>query len=186
MAENQVELVGEMPKAGLGEKIVSVPRLRRTVVIAVDHSQNSAQSIAWAAKNFLKADSDHVILLHVKPEETVPIVVKAAYTLPSEEFKSQSLHNIQAAEELLEKYANELRELAGPVEIQQMIRESDDPKHEICKLVKEQNAAALIIASRGLSNVKRLLLGSVADHCVHHVHCTVIVPKTKKLEWKKE
>ena len=37
--------------------------------------------------------------------------------------------------------------------------------------------AALILGSRGMGMMKRSLLGSVSDHCVHNCPCAVIVVK---------
>jgi len=36
----------------------------------------------------------------------------------------------------------------------------------------------LVVASRGLNKVKRALMGSVSDHCVHNAECPVLVFKT--------
>jgi nucleotide-binding universal stress UspA family protein len=52
-----------------------------------------------------------------------------------------------------------------------------EPKLEIVRKVTELNADVLLIGSRQLGSVKRALLGSVSDYCVHNSPCTVITIK---------
>ncbi|RKO83420.1 hypothetical protein BDK51DRAFT_49979 [Blyttiomyces helicus] len=54
-----------------------------------------------------------------------------------------------------------------------------DPRDEICRKTSELSADALIMGSRGLGTIRRVFVGSVSDHCVHHVDCPVIIIKDK-------
>jgi nucleotide-binding universal stress UspA family protein len=49
---------------------------------------------------------------------------------------------------------------------------------EILGHVEEHPPDLLILGSRGLSTAKRLLLGSVSDAVMHHVHCPVLIVRT--------
>ena len=53
----------------------------------------------------------------------------------------------------------------------------EGPRVEVPKLASECNAELLVVGSRGLKTVKRLMLGSVADASVHRAHCHVLVVK---------
>ncbi|CAI5519708.1 unnamed protein product [Closterium sp. Naga37s-1] len=57
-----------------------------------------------------------------------------------------------------------------------------DPRERICHEVERMKAHTLIMGSRGLSTVKRLVLGSVSDYCVNHATCPVIVVRPKQSE----
>jgi hypothetical protein len=42
-------------------------------------------------------------------------------------------------------------------------------------VAEEEEAGLVVMASRGLSEWKALLLGSVSDHVLHHAHCSVLI-----------
>jgi len=48
------------------------------------------------------------------------------------------------------------------------------PRDRICKLAGE-GIDILVIGSRGLGSMERLMLGSVSDYIVHHAPCPVLV-----------
>ena len=52
----------------------------------------------------------------------------------------------------------------------------------ICSFAAEKEADIIIMGSRGLTGLKRFLLGSVAHHVVLHAPCTVMVVKNKLAE----
>ncbi|UFP96486.1 universal stress protein [Gloeobacter morelensis] len=45
----------------------------------------------------------------------------------------------------------------------------------ICEVAEQEKPDILVIGSRGLGSVQRLMLGSVSDHVIHHAHCPVLV-----------
>ena len=51
----------------------------------------------------------------------------------------------------------------------------DKPGHGICKLAKDEDAAAIIVGQRGLGTISRTLIGSTSDYVVHHANVPVIV-----------
>jgi len=55
---------------------------------------------------------------------------------------------------------------------------SGKPGESICQLANDYNADQILMGSRGCGTVRRTLIGSVSDYCVHHsnVPVTVIPP----------
>ena len=47
-------------------------------------------------------------------------------------------------------------------------------------MAKTENAGLIVIGTRGLSALKRTLVGSVSDHVLHHAHCPVVICKQKE------
>ena len=51
------------------------------------------------------------------------------------------------------------------------------PATEIVRVAEEDGCDLIVLGSRGLSDIKAFLLGSVADYVVHHAHCPVLIVK---------
>jgi nucleotide-binding universal stress UspA family protein len=51
------------------------------------------------------------------------------------------------------------------------------PAAEILRVAEESGCDLIVLGSRGLSNVKAFLLGSVSDRVAHHAHCPVLIVK---------
>jgi nucleotide-binding universal stress UspA family protein len=45
----------------------------------------------------------------------------------------------------------------------------------IVEAAKAEGATLIVMGTRGLNPVKRVALGSVSDHVLHHAHCPVII-----------
>lgn len=53
-----------------------------------------------------------------------------------------------------------------------------DPAEEIIRLANIYQADLIVIGSRGLTGVKRIIQGSVSSQVVENAHCSVLVVKT--------
>ena len=51
----------------------------------------------------------------------------------------------------------------------------------IVGVTKSEGAALLVLGSRGMGYMRRTLLGSVSDYCVHHCKIPVIVCRNKDI-----
>ena len=52
-----------------------------------------------------------------------------------------------------------------------------DPAHEIVKFAKEVNASLIVLGSRGLSTIRRVLMGSVSSRVVQESPIDVLIVK---------
>jgi nucleotide-binding universal stress UspA family protein len=53
--------------------------------------------------------------------------------------------------------------------------ETGQPRDVICYVAKEENPDLVILGSRGLGSIERLMLGSVSDYVLHHCESPVLV-----------
>ena len=53
--------------------------------------------------------------------------------------------------------------------------ENKRPGEVICKLAEDESADLIVIGSRGIGTLRRTILDSVSDYCVHHAHIPVLV-----------
>ncbi|KAI9313422.1 hypothetical protein BX666DRAFT_1817847, partial [Dichotomocladium elegans] len=141
----------------------------RVVCISID-SNSAKYVIDWALANFIRPETDLIVLVHVRVLDMpmAPYVDAAGYMDDVAEERRNESHD------LLKMHASQLWEKKIACKAVSMI---GDPKAEIIRKAEEVHANALIMGSRNLGTIKRTLLGSVSDHCVHHAPCTVIIAK---------
>ncbi len=83
----------------------------------------------------------------------------------------------EQAEKTLEEAVRQVEEAGGTV-AQAHVR-MGDPDEEILRFCEEQGDFGLIVmGSRGLSPIKRRLMGSVSESVVRHAHCPVLVARS--------
>jgi nucleotide-binding universal stress UspA family protein len=152
--------------------------ITRVVVIALDQSNHSQQAFDWALKNFLRKESDLVVLVNVRPIPSVPgpYAIGASYMDFGEVVTSLEEQHRVASHTLLQDFAAKLKAQNFACKA---IAMRGDARDEIVRKVAELNSDALVLGSRGLGALKRTLLGSVSDYCSHHCHCTVIIVKER-------
>lgn len=81
----------------------------------------------------------------------------------------------QAAEELVEAAADRLKERGVDAVA---VARLGDPADVLLATAEEFDADLLVVGNRGMSGVRRYLLGSVADRVAHHASCTVHIAHT--------
>ncbi|MCW2277192.1 universal stress protein family protein [Heliophilum fasciatum] len=50
-----------------------------------------------------------------------------------------------------------------------------NPAYAICEYAEEHNMDLIIIGSRGMGEIKSLLLGSISDRVLHLAKCPVLI-----------
>lgn len=144
----------------------------RIICIAIDHSEYAMKAFLWAKHNFLRKESDQIILINVRPDSTTPIFMNAPFTDLTELYADVDSENRRNSHDLIRKFAGDLSQHGFKV---RGVALRGDPREEIVHYVQEVKADALVIGSRGLGTLKKVFVGSVSDFCVKHCHCIVIV-----------
>ncbi|KAI7866116.1 hypothetical protein BDF14DRAFT_1882821 [Spinellus fusiger] len=142
---------------------------RRKVYISIDEELGK-HVLEWAVREFIKPVSDEVLLLHIRflDAPSMPYIVH-----PIQEQREAAVHR--------EESHRFLREHAQWLTHQKIVCKAvsiiGDPANAIVRKVSEEKADVLIMGSHQKGVIKRTLLGSVSDYCLHHCPCTVIVVK---------
>jgi nucleotide-binding universal stress UspA family protein len=83
----------------------------------------------------------------------------------------------EKAEKTLEEAVKQVEEAGGTV-AQAHLR-LGDPDDEILRFCDEQGGFGLIVmGSRGLTRIRRVVMGSVSESVVRHAHCPVLVARS--------
>ena len=49
------------------------------------------------------------------------------------------------------------------------------PGELICNIAEHEAVMTIVVGTRGLGRIRRIMSGSVSHYVVHHAHCLVIV-----------
>ena len=132
-------------------------------------SDNARSVLDWAA--------------HLAEEHKASVLLLHAYHLPVEFQQLEGAYlppdfwsNVKSeAEQSLSRYAAELREKG--LEVETLVREGY-PASVIVDEAEVQNANLVVIGTHGLSGLKHMLLGSIAERVVQKAPCPVLTVKT--------
>jgi nucleotide-binding universal stress UspA family protein len=141
----------------------------RRILVPLDFSEHAETILDWAGL-LAEEHKSRVILLH-------------AYHLPVEFQQLEGAYlppdfwaNVKTeAQQSLDRYAETLR--SRGVEVESMVREGY-PATVIEEEAERCNADLIVIGTRGLSGLKHLLLGSIAERVVQKAPCPVLTVKT--------
>jgi len=138
------------------------------VVIGYDFSEMADLMLDFATE-FLKPFGSQIILVHVDEELDIPILKKLGLDL---------LHQIK------ERKTEKLNELKRYLEAkgfnaEVVILEDKDPAEGILETATQKEADMVMVADRGLSGLKRILMGSVALEVLRKAHLPTFIFKRK-------
>lgn len=137
----------------------------RSILLAVDGSENSLRAVKEAVKLASLVKDAEVTLLYVidhKDDENDELHDTAAV-----EFELARQRKIQPARDALEK-----EEIFYRVEMMYGM-----PAQTIIELANERNFDIVIIGKRGLNKMQKMIMGSVSQKVANEADCPVLVVK---------
>ncbi len=132
------------------------------VLLATDGSPD-AELAAQSAVELCERTGSELHVVHVG--EYLPTFYAQTEEEPAE------LRHI--AQRLLDEQTERLRAAGGQVAQAHLLL--GRPAEQIVNLSEELGVGVIVIGSRGLSALRRVLLGSVSESVVRHAHCPVFV-----------
>lgn len=141
-------------------------------LIATDGS-DYANAAATRAKEILDPGTEFTLLTVVPP----PVMPVGA---PVTGIEAAPITTPETTQELTEAYKEEAnqnlertaRALGGDVTRRV---EYGDAAAEICRVAEDEHFDVIVVGSHGSGFVKRVFLGSVSSHLLHHAPCPVLV-----------
>jgi nucleotide-binding universal stress UspA family protein len=141
------------------------PAFPELVACGVDGSEASGETAALAA-GLAVATGAELRLVHVIP---VFRGHDSEWTLGDDEATPAELEPAVAA--ATSRGAVPVREMA-----------MGRPEHALVKVAGRDGTDLLVVGHRGVSGVRRMLLGSVSEYCTHHAPCSVLVARPGSAE----
>jgi nucleotide-binding universal stress UspA family protein len=143
------------------------------ILLATDVSKD-AELAAKAAVDLSKRTGAELHVVHAwrpLPHYAYPSLVSEGYQPPYEE----------GARKILEAQVGRIEEAGISVAEAHLV--TGRPADAILDLGERIGAGLIVVGSRGLGPVKRLLVGSVSESIVHHAKCPVLVVRGGAKSW---
>ncbi len=141
----------------------------RRILVPLDFSRHADHVLEWAG-HLAKEHGSRLLLLHAYHLPVEFQQLEGAY-LPQDFWASVKTE----AEQNLGRLAEPLR--AQGLEVEVIVREGY-PATVIEEEAVDRQADLIVIGTRGLSGLKHLLLGSIAERVVQKAPCPVLTVKT--------
>jgi nucleotide-binding universal stress UspA family protein len=156
------------------ERTIEVNYFPAKILLATDASKD-AEKAALIASDIANSTGSELHVLHVGNTKDFHVAPGAEQSFSP---RTVSLGEVrEKAEKTLEQAVKQVEEAGGTV-AQGHLR-SGDPDDEILRFCDEQGGFGLIVmGSRGLTRIKRVVMGSVSESVVRHAHCPVLVART--------
>ena len=139
-----------------------------TILLATDGSDEAKQA-TQAATELSRETGSEVHLVYVLPTPAQLI----GHRLYSDEMRESLIGGAERdAETFLKEQAEKIGSDGGKVADTHL--RSGDPDKEILRAAEALGAGLIVMWSRGLGAIPRMLIGSVSDSVVRHAHCAVV------------
>ncbi|KAK2360913.1 hypothetical protein P8452_59940 [Trifolium repens] len=152
----------------------------RKVGVAIDFSKNSKHALKWAIVNMAdKGDTFYLIHINSSHDESRhKLFAKSGSPLiPLEELKEETImrqYGVQTDVEVIE-----MLDIAATQKEVSVVAKLywGDARQKLMDSIDDLKLDALVLGSRGLSTIKRILLGSVSNFVMVHSPCPVTIVK---------
>jgi nucleotide-binding universal stress UspA family protein len=139
------------------------------VLLATDGSEDATQATE-AATDLAKRTGSELHVVHVWHDVPGPY---------RHGFVKRELH--RQGQEILDAEVRKIEETGGTV-TQAHLREGRT-SDEVIRLSEELGVGLLVVGSRGMGTVRRILIGSHSEEIVHHAHVPVLVVRRGDAVW---
>ncbi|KAL3505727.1 hypothetical protein ACH5RR_031109 [Cinchona calisaya] len=153
---------------------------KQVMILAIDESEHSFYALEWTLAHLFSPSSSSLfklLVIHAKYPSTSVIGLAGpgstdVLPLVEADLNKTAERAIQKAKDLCK--AKEVNDADFEVI-------EGDARTVMCDAVDKYHASVLVLGSHGYGALKRVVLGSVSDHCSHHAHCSVMIVKKPKV-----
>ena len=148
------------------------------ILVALDGSDSSWKALDLAI-DFAKAHDCDLVLLHVVPYEPMPEALREFAKAEHMHVEEASYTWHQSGAALGDRITAEAEKRAQERGVDRLVKlvVEGQPAQSILAAVEEQQIGMIVLGSRGLSDAKGLMLGSVSHKVANLAPCTCVTVK---------
>ncbi|XP_020614618.1 uncharacterized protein LOC110052787 [Orbicella faveolata] len=139
----------------------------RLVLIAVDDCDHSEKAFDWYLNHVHRVENS-LIVLYCHEKLDPPALLHSAH---SEEWKQTLKEHEEKKDRVIEKYKGKCEEKKLKAKIKV---EFGKPGETIHRIAEQEKVSVIVMGGRGLSTLRRTLLGGVSDYVIKHSQIPVI------------
>jgi nucleotide-binding universal stress UspA family protein len=184
-----------------GDKFFRRIAMLKTILVATDNSANSRKAVETAGDIACKYGAKLILLNVIHPQrvntefkrmlevenlmDPGPNLMKVTSKFPETVAESLTKLNesVDASYRYLQLMAEQILEHANKIVLKQGIKdaksqiEDGDPAQQILQCADREKADLILVGSRGLSELKGLLMGSVSHKVSQYAKCNCMIVK---------
>jgi nucleotide-binding universal stress UspA family protein len=142
---------------------------QKTVVLAVDGSEQAEKAVDWYFKMLHKPEN-RIVMVHVPEARDLELSKDVRLTI--EDVKDIAEHCNKSIIDLMLKFRAKIDGLNANCVFRTV---HGKPGEVIVDVAEHENATLIVMGTRGLGKVRRTILGSVSDYVVQHANTPVTV-----------
>ena len=147
----------------------------KRILVPTDGSAHARRAIELATDIALQYGA-MLYLLHVVSESTIPDEVLEYIRVERLEEPPERVYLQKIGEGIISAAEREVRNKGMKKEVQSAVVQGD-PAETIINFAREKGVDMIMLGSRGLGQVKGMLLGSVSSKVCHVADCTCVTVK---------
>lgn len=146
------------------------------ILLAVDGSESSKKAAKKAAKlaSSLNAHVSLITVINPDYSHNIETIEVSSAEMSMERLEELKEEKKRKGKRILDEAAQFLEE--NNIKVAKKVYEGN-PADKICQVAEEENYDMIVIADKGLGEIKRFFLGSISDKVVRHASTSVFVVK---------